>query len=99
MVILAFLEGDPNNYLTLFKRGTVYLALGKSRFAIQDFTHVLELKPDFAAARIQRGIVHLKSGEYEQASDDFEHVVSTTPNLIVNFYSYDITLSAARRSL
>lgn len=75
----AAVEGDPNNYLTLFKRGTVYLALGKARFAIQDFTRVLELKPDFAAARIQRGIVHLKSGEYEQASEDFEHVLQEDP--------------------
>lgn len=33
-------EGDPNNYLTYFKRGTVYYALGKAKFALQDFTKV-----------------------------------------------------------
>ena len=34
----AAVEGDPDNYLTLFKRGTVYLALGKARFA-QEFSN------------------------------------------------------------
>lgn len=85
--------------MTLFKRGTVYLALGKARFAIQDFTRVLQLKPDFTAARIQRGIVYLKSGEYKQTNDDFEHVVSTTASIIKDFCSYIIKLTAARGSL
>lgn len=44
-------ELDPKNYLTYFKRGTVYLALGKARPALADLTLVLQLKPDFIAAR------------------------------------------------
>ncbi|EDV93416.1 dnaJ homolog subfamily C member 3 [Drosophila grimshawi] len=75
----AAVEGDPNNYLTLFKRGTVYLALGKARFAIQDFSRVLELKPDFTAARIQRGVVHMKTGDYDLAMVDFEVVLREDP--------------------
>lgn len=46
---LCLIEGDPDNYLTYFKRGTVYLALGKAKFALLDFGKVLELKPDFTA--------------------------------------------------
>ncbi|XP_067615214.1 dnaJ homolog subfamily C member 3 [Eurosta solidaginis] len=76
----AAVEGDPNNYLTLFKRGTVYLALSKARFAIQDFTRVLELKPDFVAARLQLGIVHMKSGEYKLAAEDFKQVLQEDPH-------------------
>uniref|UniRef100_T1P8U1 TPR repeat protein n=1 Tax=Musca domestica TaxID=7370 RepID=T1P8U1_MUSDO len=76
----AAVEGDPNNYLTLFKRGTVYLAMGKTRFAIQDFSRVLELKPDFTAARYQRGTVYMKSGEYQQAAADFEQVLYEEPH-------------------
>jgi DnaJ family protein C protein 3 len=49
---LDFLEGDPNNYLTYFKRGTVYLALGKSKFALMDLDRVLQLKPDFNSVSI-----------------------------------------------
>lgn len=51
MNTLYVAEGDPNNYLTYFKRGTVYLALGKAKFALLDFGKVLELKPDFTAVR------------------------------------------------
>ena len=47
-----FIEGDPNNYLTYFKRGTVYLALGKSKFALMDLDKVLQLKPDFTSVSI-----------------------------------------------
>lgn len=55
----------------------MYLALGKTRFASQDFTRVLELKPDFTAARLQRAIVHMKTGEYQLAAEDFAKVVSS----------------------
>lgn len=50
-------EGDPHNYLTYFKRGTVYLALGKAKFALLDFDKVLELKPDFHSVKFT--IFHL----------------------------------------
>lgn len=50
-IFSQFSEGDPNNYLTYFKRGTVYLALGKAKFALLDFDKVLDLKPDFHSVR------------------------------------------------
>lgn len=65
--------------MTYFKRGTVYLALGKARFALGDFSRVLDLKPDFTAARIQRGSVHLKLGEYENALIDLGQVLHEEP--------------------
>ena len=42
-------DGDPDNYLTYFRRATVYLALGKSRSALPDLDKVVKLKPDFTA--------------------------------------------------
>lgn len=77
-------EGDPLNYLTYFKRGTVYLALGKARFAINDLQRVLELKPDFLAARSQIGAVYLKLGDYANAELEFRHVVRETPRFSAN---------------
>ncbi|XP_053694100.1 dnaJ homolog subfamily C member 3 [Sabethes cyaneus] len=76
----AAVEGDPNNYLTYFKRGTVYLALGKAKFAVNDFSRVLELKPDFLAARAQRGQVYLKMGDFDSAEMDFMNVLRMDPN-------------------
>lgn len=66
----AAVEGDNRNYLTFFKRATVYLALGKAKLAIQDLDRALELKPDFTTARAQRGTVYLKMGDYENAEKD-----------------------------
>uniref|UniRef100_A0A182J5W9 Uncharacterized protein n=1 Tax=Anopheles atroparvus TaxID=41427 RepID=A0A182J5W9_ANOAO len=76
----AAVEGDPYNYLTYFKRGTVYFALGKAKFAINDFSRVLELKPDFAAARAQRGSVYLKMGDFENAEMDLMVVLRMDPH-------------------
>ena len=61
--------------MTYYKRGTVYLALGKSKFALLDFDKVLELKPDFTAARIQRGNILLKQAEFDAAVFEYMKVV------------------------
>lgn len=52
-------EGDPENYLTFFKRGTVYLALGKAKLAISDLDRVIQLKPDFTAVSIVQKRKHI----------------------------------------
>lgn len=75
----AAVEGDPNNYLTYFKRGTVYLALGKAKNALSDLDKVLELKPDFTAARLSRGSVHLKQANFDLAQLDFYNVLTVDP--------------------
>ncbi|KAJ9573511.1 hypothetical protein L9F63_009075, partial [Diploptera punctata] len=73
-------DGDPDNYLTYFKRGTVYLALGKSKFALMDLDRVLNLKPDFTSARLQRGNVHLKQAQLNEAYADFKRVLEDDPS-------------------
>ncbi|XP_014246466.1 dnaJ homolog subfamily C member 3 [Cimex lectularius] len=76
----AAVEGDPRNYLTYFKRGTVYLALGKAKFAISDFNRVLELKPDFTGARHQRAMVYFKEGSLDEAKEDFLYIYQQENN-------------------
>lgn len=76
----AAVEGDPKNYLTYFKRGTVYLAMGKAKFAILDLNKVLELKPDFTGARYQRAQVLLKQGNLKTAKDDFLYIYQLENN-------------------
>lgn len=75
----AAVEGDPHNYLTYFKRGTVYYALGKAKFALQDFTKVLELKADFTSARIHRANVYLKLAQYREAKKDYLQITYDDP--------------------
>ncbi|XP_077258319.1 dnaJ homolog subfamily C member P58IPK [Temnothorax americanus] len=76
----AAVEGDPSNYLTYYKRGTVYLALGKAKFALLDLDKVLELKADFTPARLQRGNILLKQAHFDEAESDFRSVLALEPN-------------------
>ncbi|KAG8200806.1 hypothetical protein JTE90_006387 [Oedothorax gibbosus] len=75
----AAVEADPYNYLTYYTRATVYMAIGKIASAIKDLTKVIELKPDFAAARLQRGNILLKQGKLDEAHIDYEMVLRTDP--------------------
>lgn len=74
--------------MTYYKRGTVYLALGKAKFALLDLDRVLELKPDFTSARLQRGNVLLKQAQFEKAEADFRDVVSFFLFVIYIFLIY-----------
>lgn len=85
----AAVEGDPTNYLTYYKRGTVYLALGKAKFALLDLEKVLELKADFTPARLQRGNILLKQGNFDEAETDFQNVLSAEPNNRDALYALD----------
>ncbi|KAJ0181502.1 hypothetical protein K1T71_003587 [Dendrolimus kikuchii] len=88
----AAVEGDPHNYLTYFKRGTVYYALGKAKFALQDFTKVLELKSDFTSARLHRANVYLKLAQYMDAKEDYLEVIDADPyneEVLSQYYNID----------
>ena len=50
-------EGDPDNFLTYFKRATVFLAMGRSKAALPDLDRVLELRPDFFQVCLQNNIM------------------------------------------
>lgn len=77
---MFILEGDPTNYMTHFKRATVYLAIGKSKAALPDLERVIELKPDFLQARIHRGNVLLKQGRRTEAKEEFEELLKINPS-------------------
>ncbi|XP_015111996.1 dnaJ homolog subfamily C member 3 [Diachasma alloeum] len=68
-------RGDPNNYLTYYKRGAVFLALSKSKQALQDFDKVLQLKSDFTAARLQRAKILWKQAEFAEAEQEYQNVL------------------------
>ena len=46
--LFCFVDGDPSNYLTYFKRAAVYLAIGQAKRAIPDLDRTIELKDDFS---------------------------------------------------
>lgn len=76
----AAVDADPNNYMSYYKRATVYLAMSRSRPALSDLDTVLKNKPDFLKARHQRGGVLLKMGRLDEAHIDLENVVRKEPD-------------------
>ncbi|KAG7282917.1 hypothetical protein CRUP_018417 [Coryphaenoides rupestris] len=75
----AAVDGDPQNYMSYYRRATVYLAMGKSKSALPDLSRVIELKPDFTSARLQRGNLLLKQGNLDEAESDFKRVLQSSP--------------------
>lgn len=67
----AAIARDPNNYLTLFKRATTFLSLGRTTQATDDFTRVLKLKPGFEGAHIQLAKIRAKVADWDGARADF----------------------------
>ncbi|XP_063990335.1 dnaJ homolog subfamily C member 3 [Diachasmimorpha longicaudata] len=76
----AAVRGDPDNYLTYYKRGAVFLALSKSKQALQDFDKVLQLKSDFTAARLQRAKVLWKQADFVKAEQEYLNVLRIDPD-------------------
>ncbi|KAJ8393845.1 hypothetical protein AAFF_G00055740 [Aldrovandia affinis] len=76
----AAVDGDSKNYMAYYRRATVYLAMGKSKSALPDLSKVIELKPDFTAARLQRGNILLKQGNLDEAEGDFKKVLKSGPS-------------------
>ena len=79
-VFICVLDADPANYMSYYKRATVFLALSRSRPALADLDKVIQLKSDFGAARIQRGSVLLKMGRLDEAHIELEKVLSKDPS-------------------
>ncbi|CAG8594315.1 46311_t:CDS:2, partial [Gigaspora margarita] len=63
---------NPNDYLYYFKRALTYLALERSSSALQDFTTILGLKPDFDKALLQRAKIYIKEGSLTEAKSDLQ---------------------------
>merc|ERR1719357_2166233 len=68
----AAVDADPTNYMSYYKRATVFLALSRSRPALADLDKVIQLKSDFLKARHQRGGLLLKMGRLNEAHIELE---------------------------
>lgn len=67
----AAIAKDPNNYLTLFKRATTYLSLGRTNQATEDFNKVLSIKPGFEGAHAQLGRIKARTGDWDGAKEQY----------------------------
>jgi DnaJ family protein C protein 3 len=54
--------------------------LGRNNAAAEDFTTILNLKPDFDKALIQRARIYVKEGNFELAIADLKSFLSNNSN-------------------
>ena len=71
----AAIDANPDEYMSYYKRATVYMALSRSKQALADLDRVIQLKPDFLKAKHQRGELLLKMGMLNEAYEDLECIV------------------------
>ncbi|KAI8338421.1 hypothetical protein BC941DRAFT_422875 [Chlamydoabsidia padenii] len=75
----AAIMQDPNNYMTYYRRATVYLTLGRNQAAVDDLTKILDLKPDFDKALHQRARIYAQEGDFDLAKVDLENYLKKHP--------------------
>jgi tetratricopeptide (TPR) repeat protein len=80
-------------YKAYYARGYIYLELSQdsSKYylnAIDDFTKVINEKPDYSLAYNNRGSAYLNLGQLEKAKNDFDNAIRLSPTntrIYVNF--------------
>ncbi|CAG8452086.1 9365_t:CDS:2 [Acaulospora colombiana] len=77
----AAISQDPTNYLYIFKRAATYIQLKQSSAAVQDFTKILKLNPDFEPALLQRAKYFLKEGSLNEAKGDLQRILNKKENV------------------
>lgn len=73
------IDADPNNYMSYYKRATVWMALSRPKPALADLDKVLTMKPDFAVSRVKRGTLLMKMGRLDEAHIDLEKALTKDP--------------------
>ena len=65
-------------------RGDCFAHYAKARFrdALREFTRAVQLRPDYAEARMALGIAQLAGGNYQQALQNFQAAARLAPTLV-----------------
>ena len=76
-------SGDRGDLLVM--RGFVYEQMGKYAQAIDDYSEVLNAKPDAVQVYFRRGVAYRDNGQYDHALTDLEAVVRSRSHPLPNF--------------
>lgn len=74
-VCTRIIEIDPNEWMTLYNRGTIYSNMGLYEKAIHDLNEAIRLMPIYANAYNNRGLVYDKLGRYEEAIENYNEAL------------------------
>ena len=70
-----------------YARGVTASEKGEVELAIEDYTEVIKLDPDFAQAYYQRGLAYAKKGEIKLAIADYTKAIEIKPDNADAYYS------------
>ncbi|RHZ53038.1 hypothetical protein Glove_452g4 [Diversispora epigaea] len=66
---------DSENHRFIFKRAATNMHLKRNSAAVQDFTKILNLRPDFEPALLQRAKIYLNEGSFFDAEKDLQKIL------------------------
>ncbi|UXI20444.1 hypothetical protein NH340_JMT06387 [Sarcoptes scabiei] len=72
-------ESDSSNYLTYFKRSTVYQAMNRHKSALDDLNECLKLNENFLPARLQKATILYRQAVFDQALKEIEFILQMDP--------------------
>jgi tetratricopeptide (TPR) repeat protein len=81
------LDADSEDKLALLARGSVYLKMGNTKNAIDDFSRTIEMDPNHAKAYHLRGLAREKAGDNDKALKDFNRAIDIDPEYGAACYS------------
>lgn len=74
-------SGQPEHYgPALERRGDAYAKKGETDNAIDDYSQLLALEPNFAPALDNRGNEFTKEGQYDRAMQDYNQAIQLQPD-------------------
>ena len=77
----------PENPILANYQGTAYLNSGRTGEAVKFYRTALELKPDYAAARLNLAFAYLKTGERTNAQREFRKLCQQNQSLCQQYRS------------
>lgn len=82
-ILSQALQVQDNNAELHYIQGTLY-SEDEARFrdALREFTRAVQLRPDYAEARMALGIAQLAGGNYQQALQNFQAAARLAPTLV-----------------
>jgi tetratricopeptide (TPR) repeat protein len=77
-------ETPADRAIAYYNRGNAYFNQGQAslRIAIEDYTHSIQLNPDFADAHFNRGNGYFNAGDLERAIADYDEVLRIDPSYV-----------------
>ncbi|MBF0289585.1 MAG: tetratricopeptide repeat protein [SAR324 cluster bacterium] len=84
---------NPKSHNAYNRLGSLYFKQGKMDAAIENFTAVIQIRPEFVEPYNNRGTVYLKLQQYDKAIADFSQAIELQPGMSDAYFHRGIIYS------